>query len=83
MYLIVQIFNLFVWFFACEDHRRLSRRRSSEVRLKQADRTCWTIQNHADEQKAWAKRRTFHETNQTLIWVDLFIYLFIYIYHIE
>ena len=21
--------------------------------------------------KAWAKRRTFHETNQTLIWVDL------------
>ena len=21
--------------------------------------------------QAWAKRRTFHETNQTLIWVDL------------
>ena len=21
--------------------------------------------------KAWTKRRTFHETNQTLIWVDL------------
>ena len=30
------------------------------IRLKQTDRTCWTIQTHSDE-LSWARRRTFHE----------------------
>ena len=32
------------------------------IRLKQTDRTCWTIQTHADKLN-WARRRTFHELN--------------------
>ena len=32
------------------------------IRLKQTNRTCWTIQTHSDELN-WARRRTFHELN--------------------
>ena len=32
------------------------------IRLKQTDRTCWTIQTHSDKPN-WARRRTFHECN--------------------
>ena len=30
------------------------------VRLKQGDRTCWTIQTHSDELN-WAKHQSFHD----------------------
>ena len=33
------------------------------IRLKQTDRTCWTIQTHSDELN-WARRRTFHELSK-------------------
>ena len=32
------------------------------IRLKQTERTCWTIQTHSDE-PTWARRRTFHGLN--------------------
>ena len=32
------------------------------IRLKQKDRTCWTIQTHSDGRN-WARRRHFHELN--------------------
>ena len=36
--------------------------RRSFIRLKQTDRTCWTIQTHSDELN-WARRGTFHKLN--------------------
>ena len=36
--------------------------RRSFIRLKQTDRTCWTIQTHSDELNR-ARRQTFHELN--------------------
>ena len=37
------------------------------IRLKQTDRTCWTIQTHSDELN-WASSRTFHELHsQSLV----------------
>ena len=36
--------------------------RRSFIRLKQTDRTCWTIETHSDELN-WGRRQTFHELN--------------------
>ena len=36
------------------------------IRLKDTERTCWTIQTHWDDFN-WARRRTFHELN-SLSW---------------
>ena len=36
------------------------------IRLKQTNRTCWTIQTHLDELN-WARRRTFLEVNSIIL----------------
>ena len=37
------------------------------IRLKQTDRTSWTIQTHSDELN-WARRRTFHGSTLFVSW---------------
>ena len=62
MYIIIQISNLLVQFILREDWRSSVTIFRRSIRLKQTDRTRWTIQAHTDELN-WERRRNFHDLN--------------------
>ena len=64
----VIIYKLLIYYIASEVAREDNDRCTfvhkttdiRSVRLKQRDRTCWTIQTHSDELN-WAKHQSFHD----------------------